>query len=100
YKYRPRRKPKSLIKKDRYAFPIPCLPSAMDHLSSIPRTFVPGSSAALSSLASSLEAQKGKGFLPPTSLASHAAAASFYSHFDTAAFSKLSAESAAALSKF
>ncbi|XP_071950318.1 transcription factor Sox-14-like [Antedon mediterranea] len=28
YKYRPRRKPKSLLKKDRYAFPIPCLPTS------------------------------------------------------------------------
>ncbi|XP_070537853.1 transcription factor Sox-14-like [Ptychodera flava] len=28
YKYRPRRKPKSLLKKDRYAFPIPCIPTS------------------------------------------------------------------------
>jgi transcription factor SOX1/3/14/21 (SOX group B) len=26
YKYRPRRKPKSLLKKDKYAFPIPMIP--------------------------------------------------------------------------
>lgn len=33
YKYRPRRKPKSLMKKDRYAFPIPCLPTSNPMLS-------------------------------------------------------------------
>lgn len=27
YKYRPRRKPKNIMKKDRYAFPYPCLPT-------------------------------------------------------------------------
>nr|ABI53364.1 transcription factor SoxB2 [Strongylocentrotus purpuratus] len=28
YKYRPRRKPKSLMKRDKYAFPIPCIPTS------------------------------------------------------------------------
>jgi len=80
YKYRPRRKPKSLLKKDKYAFPIPMLGS-----------FNPGA-AALSALHPGFNSfatheslvngasmsEKMRAFLPPSS--SHG----FYSHLESA----------------
>ncbi|KAG9343219.1 hypothetical protein JZ751_014198 [Albula glossodonta] len=54
YKYRPRRKPKNLLKKDRYVFPLPYLGDT-DHLKGF---------SADSLLASS---EKARAFLPPTS---------------------------------
>ncbi|MED6280628.1 HMG (high mobility group) box SOX-14 [Xenoophorus captivus] len=57
YKYRPRRKPKNLLKKDRYVFPLPYLGDT-DHLKGLPV------SAADSLLGSS---EKARAFLPPTS---------------------------------
>ncbi|NP_001158461.1 Sox14/21-like protein [Saccoglossus kowalevskii] len=55
YKYRPRRKPKSIMKKDRYAFPIPCLPTT-NHL-------------AVTSTASDMfhAVEKARSFLPTSS---------------------------------
>ena len=57
YKYRPRRKPKNLLKKDRYVFPLPYLGDT-DHLKGLPVS-------AADSLLSS--AEKARAFLPPTS---------------------------------
>ncbi|KAF0042566.1 hypothetical protein F2P81_006098 [Scophthalmus maximus] len=69
YKYRPRRKPKNLLKKDRYVFPLPYLGDT-DHLKGLPM------SAADSLLGSS---EKARAFLPPTS--------SPYSFLDPSQFS-------------
>ncbi|KAM6948754.1 transcription factor Sox-14 [Aplochiton taeniatus] len=55
YKYRPRRKPKSLLKKDRFIFPLPFLGDTVEHLKGFP---------ADSLLAS---AEKVRSLLPPTS---------------------------------
>ena len=74
YKYRPRRKPKSLMKKDRYAFPIPCIPTSM----SMPHTGLPGYSPVSSSSPISpsdiLASEKVRSYFsssPITSSASH-----------------------------
>lgn len=57
YKYRPRRKPKNLLKKDRYVFPLPYLGDT-DHFKGLPVS-------ATDSLLSASE--KARAFLPPTS---------------------------------
>ncbi|XP_077987955.1 transcription factor SOX-14-like [Glandiceps talaboti] len=71
YKYRPRRKPKSLLKKDRYAFPIPCIPTT--------------GSISASSMANDVysysASEKARSFLPNTT--------SPYSLLDSAMSSKL-----------
>ncbi|XP_020374659.1 transcription factor Sox-14 [Rhincodon typus] len=59
YKYRPRRKPKNLLKKDRYVFPLPYLGDG-DHLKAAGLSM----SAADSLLGAS---EKARTFLPPTS---------------------------------
>ena len=81
YKYRPRRKPKSLLKKDKYAFPIPMVPG----LGGMPLGF-PGhlsTSSAAEALANAAN-EKARAFLPPVSLGNP------YSHLDTTTLSKLS----------
>lgn len=81
YKYRPRRKPKSLLKKDKYAFPIPMLggfgptalggmPPGFGHMTSPAEGMMGGASLSLS--------EKMRAFLPPTS--THG----FYPHLDSA----------------
>lgn len=46
YKYKPRRKPKTLLKKDRFPFPLPYMSAPIDYLGmSFPRNFFPPSSA-------------------------------------------------------
>ncbi|XP_020486597.1 transcription factor Sox-14 [Labrus bergylta] len=57
YKYRPRRKPKNLLKKDRYVFPLPYLGDS-DHMKGL-------SMSAADSLLS--HSEKARAFLPPTS---------------------------------
>ncbi|XP_054458309.1 transcription factor Sox-14 [Anoplopoma fimbria] len=57
YKYRPRRKPKNLLKKDRYVFPLPYLGDS-EHLKGL-------SVSAADSLMS--HSEKARAFLPPTS---------------------------------
>uniref|UniRef100_A0AAQ4PC89 HMG box domain-containing protein n=1 Tax=Gasterosteus aculeatus aculeatus TaxID=481459 RepID=A0AAQ4PC89_GASAC len=57
YKYRPRRKPKNLLKMDRYVFPLPYLGDS-DHLKGL-------SVSAADSLLS--HSEKARAFLPPTS---------------------------------
>jgi transcription factor SOX1/3/14/21 (SOX group B) len=84
YKYRPRRKPKSLLKKDKYAFPIPMIPGmGMTSFGGLPPYpgLPPMSSAAESLIAAS---EKARAFLPPTT-------SSFYSHLESSA--KLASES-------
>ncbi|KAK2146895.1 hypothetical protein NP493_3559g00002 [Ridgeia piscesae] len=82
YKYRPRRKPKSLIKKDKYAFPIPVIPG-MGTFAGFPPV------SAAETLAAAAN-DKARAFLPSMS--------ALYPHFDFAAMSKLSeAASASAL---
>ncbi|CAL8273448.1 unnamed protein product [Arctogadus glacialis] len=71
YKYRPRRKPKNLLKKDRYVFPLPYLGDA-EHLKGLSM-----SQAVSDSLLSASE--KARAFLPPTS--------SPYSFLDPSQFS-------------
>ncbi len=96
YKYRPRRKPKSLLKKDKYAFPIPMIPGfgspfgmnsmSMASMASMHPGFGPPHHHIASSAAESLAAaasEKARAFLPPSSMTS-----SLYSHLESA--SKLS----------
>ncbi|GFY64290.1 transcription factor SOX-21 [Trichonephila inaurata madagascariensis] len=43
YKYKPRRKPKTLLKKDRFPFPLPYMSTPIDYLGmNFPRSFFPG----------------------------------------------------------
>jgi len=84
YKYRPRRKPKSLLKKDKYAFPIPMIPGLapgypLGHYQtpySFPSHF-PVSSAA-ESLAAAAASEKARNYFPPQT-------SSFYSHLESSA---------------
>ncbi|MFT7819113.1 transcription factor Sox-14 [Arapaima gigas] len=57
YKYRPRRKPKSLLKKDRYVFPLPYLGDT-DHLKGLPLS---GTDTLVGCT------EKARAFFPPTS---------------------------------
>lgn len=83
YKYRPRRKPKSLLKKDKYAFPIPMVPGLGGMHLGFPGHFSSTSSAA-EALANAAN-EKARAFLPPVSLAANP-----YSHLDSTTLSKLS----------
>ncbi|XP_052105617.1 transcription factor Sox-14-like [Mytilus californianus] len=81
YKYRPRRKPKSLLKKDKYAFPIPMMPGmnpmAFGALSSsFHPSAVSAAAAADSFMNSASMSDKMRAFLPPSS--TH----SLYSHLE------------------
>ena len=98
YKYRPRRKPKSLLKKDKYAFPIPMLPGMHHGIGGFPHGYGhPGLTSSATSAAEALSAaasEKARAFLPPTS-------AALYPHIDpasSAAASKLAGDVAAASS--
>ncbi len=62
YKYRPRRKPKSLLKKDRYAFPIPCIPTT---------TYGPVSSSSPISPNDILASEKVRSYLPSSATHHH-----------------------------
>ncbi|XP_037105957.1 transcription factor Sox-14 [Syngnathus acus] len=62
YKYRPRRKPKNLLKKDRYVFPLPYLGDS-EHLKGLPLP----SDALLSHSEKSAAAAAARAFLPPAS---------------------------------
>lgn len=109
YKYRPRRKPKTL-KKDGYPYSIPYLPAGMDPLRPVPQGFMPPSmSAALGAAgfasstmaaAASLDSEKAAAAAAVSALHAyhphhHGAvnphAVGFYSHLDSSALSKLSA---------
>ncbi|XP_067669501.1 transcription factor Sox-14-like [Haliotis asinina] len=68
YKYRPRRKPKSLLKKDKYAFPIPMIPGMnTSALSSMAHNFASLSNHHESLSSAALLSEKARAFLPPTS---------------------------------
>ena len=97
YKYRPRRKPKSLLKKDKYAFPIPMIPGmspAFSHHGFLPPGYpgsfaISGSTSAAETLAAAAN-EKARAFLPPSM--------SLHPHFESmSAASKLSEATAAAL---
>jgi transcription factor SOX1/3/14/21 (SOX group B) len=77
YKYRPRRKPKSLLKKDKYAFPIPVIPG-LPGLGAYGMGLPPAFSSLAPSLESLSQAEKARAFLPPVS--GHA----LYSHLSDA----------------
>ncbi|KAL3846979.1 hypothetical protein ACJMK2_017919 [Sinanodonta woodiana] len=68
YKYRPRRKPKSLLKKDKYSFPIPMLsginPAAFGAL---PPSFAAAASQHEGTLGGAFFGEKMRAFHPPTS---------------------------------
>ncbi|XP_057698172.1 transcription factor Sox-14 [Corythoichthys intestinalis] len=64
YKYRPRRKPKNLLKKDRYVFPLPYLAGDAEQLKGLPSM---PSDALLGPVE---KAAAARAFLPPTSAAS------------------------------
>ena len=68
YKYRPRRKPKSLMKRDKYAFPIPCIPTTSPYP-------VTTSAADIMHLSSALSSEKSRQYLSPHHAAAAAAAA-------------------------
>lgn len=96
YKYRPRRKPKNLLKKDRYVFPLPYLGTdTMDHLKGLPVSAAAAAAAAADSLLCSPD--KARAFLPPTSTAGPY---SFLdpSQFSSSAIQKMTAEMPHALS--
>ncbi|CAM1296506.1 SOX21 (predicted) [Pycnogonum litorale] len=79
YKYRPRRKPKNVMKKDRYSFPYPCLPSLPTHqdpFGPLHRTMFPFPP-------SSLDIEKMRAALLPSSTAANPFG--FYGHIDTSA---------------
>ncbi|XP_035693165.1 transcription factor Sox-14-like [Branchiostoma floridae] len=64
YKYRPRRKPKNLLKnKDRYAFPIPCIPSADDPMM---RSMGAAVTTQGTGFPTGLSIDKMRAFFPPT----------------------------------
>lgn len=64
YKYRPRRKPKSLLKKaDRYPFPLPCFPSSDDMMKAGPLTASPFATEMLPTMSGKLN----RPFLPTSS---------------------------------
>lgn len=66
YKYRPRRKPKSLLKKDRYAFPLPFQP-ILDPLTKYPTLSLPSARTFISPEYS--QAVKSRSFMSTTSAA-------------------------------
>lgn len=96
YKYRPRRKPKSLLKKDKYAFPIPCIPgmnSGLGGLSSLNHHSMGMTSSADFFAAAS---EKARAFLPPPT-SSHSAM--MYPHMtDSSSLNKMDSVNAAASS--
>ncbi|WAR27834.1 SOX14-like protein [Mya arenaria] len=68
YKYRPRRKPKSLMKKDKYAFPMPLVPG-FNPFSGFPGGYPTFSgSPAETAMGQTLLSEKMRAFQPPTSL--------------------------------
>lgn len=87
YKYRPRRKPKSLLKKDRYAFPIPVIPGMnTPYLSPTFHSPMSMHPSAAETLALASEKARAAFFTPPSS-----SATSFYQHLsDSHAAAKLS----------
>lgn len=93
YKYRPRRKPKSLLKKDKYAFPIPMIPgmnpAAFGTLGPSFNQFAANQAESLMNGAASLS-DKMRAFMPPTS-----SAHGFYSHLENSG--KLDSASISAL---
>ena len=70
YKYRPRRKPKSLLKKDKYAFPLPLVPG-FNPFGGLPPTYPAlSSSQSESAVNQAILNEKLRAFQPPSSIPS------------------------------
>ena len=85
YKYRPRRKPKSLMKKDKYAFPIPMLPGLGSHYALPPSFHYPPTSAADTLAAAASEKARAALFPPHSMPMSMPSPSSFYPHLESSA---------------
>ena len=87
YKYRPRRKPKSLLKKDKYAFPLPMLHGYGGSLGmgmgalgmgiGLPQGFSGMSQSAADTLAMAANEKAARAWLPPST-------SSYFSHMESA----------------
>ena len=89
YKYRPRRKPKSLMKKDKYAFPLPLVPG-LNPFSGLPGGYPSfPTSPAESAMNQAIFNEKMRAFQPPSSLPSSLSPHPLLSHLDSSAASKL-----------
>jgi len=76
YKYRPRRKPKSLLRKDKYAFPMSMIPGMPPGLTSLSQGYLNNQ---MSSVADSYSAsERARALFCPTSLSS--LSSPYYSH--------------------
>ncbi|XP_013401063.1 transcription factor SOX-14 [Lingula anatina] len=99
YKYRPRRKPKSLLKKDKYAFPIPMITGMNGLHAGFPPSSQSFTAAGYTSQSEALSASEKMRayFSGPVAAANPGVPASYYPsvHYDPAALSKL--DSAAAI---
>lgn len=74
YKYRPRRKPKSMMKKDRYSFPLPYVPTSLHEgfATAIPRSYMSASGlSALASAAAMDDNDKMRGLLQSSPFSYH-----------------------------
>nr|UJP31567.1 putative SoxB2 [Ensis directus] len=69
YKYRPRRKPKSLLKKDKYAFPMPLVPG-FNPYSGLAHGYSAISQAESMAYSQALLSEKMRAFQPPSTLSS------------------------------
>lgn len=69
YKYRPRRKPKSLLKKDKYAFPLPLVPG-FNPYSGLAHGYSAISQAESMAYSQALFSEKMRAFQPPSTLSS------------------------------
>lgn len=79
YKYRPRRKPKSLMKKDRYSFPLP-FQSIMDPLNKYPPMTLPPTGSVMSAEYNSALNGKTRSFMSSTSSPLESSYAPYASH--------------------
>jgi len=93
YKYRPRRKPKSLLKKDKYAFPLPMVPG-LNPFSGLPHGY-PGfhGSAAESAMSQAIFNEKMRAFQPPTSIPTSLSSHPLLSHLESSVSSKMDSSS-------
>lgn len=99
YKYRPRRKPKSMLKKDRYSFPLPYAPTSLhEGFGAVSRSYVSASglsalaasAAAAAAAAAAMDSGEKMRNLIPTSSLSTSPHSPFSYHVDSAPLSKLS----------
>lgn len=92
YKYRPRRKPKSLLKKDKYAFPLPLVPG-LNPFSGLPGGYPSfPSTPADTAMNQAILNEKMRAFQPPSSIPSSLSTHPLLSHLDSSS-SKLDSPS-------